>query len=224
MTEQLSLDRIRDLVTILARNHTENVWTGETIVALDRGPLIADLRAEIRTDMGGTGNGRAAAHTRVPISLDVFTMYEDITGRIDAFYRAVTGNHPRATAEETLNAWYVAYRAFCISGKFDEAAQRRTEQQLRSFITRIQSQLDPPRIKELEGECPMEACGLSHTKSREGSPQSALYASYRAGEQPVIRCRGCGTEWAGDRSLLEMGYYLRANVDHDALRSMGVIA
>lgn len=222
--ELTALERIRRLVDSLTKDREERVWTGDTLTQVLRSPLIEDLRLAIHGDLGSSGGGRSAlAHMRSVIDVNAFEMYEDITGRIDSFYNALTGKPPRETAEETLQAWYVAYRAFSMSGKYTDAQENRVEAQLKRFIHRIEAYLDPPRVKEIEGECPVETCGKANVKSKEGGAQTALYAAYRTGEEPYLKCRACGAEWVGERLLLEMGYYLKATVDEEALRGMGVL-
>lgn len=218
------LERIRKLVDVLSTDHVEHVWAGESIVAVERGALLTELRGGIHGEIGRTEPGRGqAAHERLGLNLQAFELYEDITGRIESFHKAVTGNRRRATPEETLRAWYVSYRAFFMSGHFQEGHARRVIRQLEGFVKRIRDHFDPPRVKELTGACPAEGCGLEVTKSASGATQSALYVAYRADERASVRCRACGSEWAGERTLLELGYYLRANVDEAALREMGVI-
>lgn len=207
----------------LAKPHEDKVWTGDTIVSLPRDPLLHELRQAVRSNLGRTGSGRSDLAARSLLDLQAFEMYEDISGRIGGFYKAMTGNKPRPTPEESLKGWFVVFRAFHMSGHYTDQQVGRIESQLKQFASRIASYLDPPRIKEIAGACPMEPCRAEHVKAASGAIDTALYASYRKDEQPVVRCRACGTEWVGERALLEVGYHIGATVDPDALREMGVI-
>lgn len=223
--DQEVLERIRSVVRVLSEDHVDNVWTGETIRSLDRAPLMADLRRAISGDMGrSAARGASNPETRSVLDLDAFTMYEDISGRVDAFYKALTGSRPRETPEATLRAWYVAFRAFFLSGHYTPAQALRVEKQLGRFVYRIQSYLDPPRMKELIGACPIDGCGKEFHRADGGSVQSALYASYKAGEQPFAKCRACGSEWVGVGPLVILGRHIGATANEDALREMGVKA
>jgi hypothetical protein len=216
------VERIRQLVERLAKPHEEKIWTGATIVSLPRDPLLSDLRSAVQSNLGRTSAGRSDPAARSPIDLQAFEMYEDIAGRIDSFYKAMTGNKPRDTPEESLTGWFVVFRAFHMSGRYEDRQVAKIEAQLKQFVSRIESYLDPPRVKEIAGSCPMEPCRAEHVKAADGSVSTALYASYRKDEQPVVKCRACGSEWVGERSLLEIGFHIGATVDADALREMGV--
>ena len=224
MSEQ-QVERIRQLVNRLAKPHEEKIWAGETIVSLPRDPLLADLRRAVQGDLGKSDAGRSVdPAARSILDLDAFELYEDISGRIASFYKAMTGNKPRDTPEESLTGWFVVFRAFHMSGRYTEQQTGRIESQLKRFVGRITAYLDPPRVKEITGPCPMEPCRAEHVPTPAGGTATALYASYRKDEQPVVRCRACGSEWVGERALLEIGYHIGATVDSEALREMGVIA
>lgn len=218
------IERIYKVVNQLSQNHTERVDTGDSLISVDRDPLLAQIRQAMYGDLGKTEGGRsAAAQERSVLDIGAFTIYEDITGRIEAFHQQLTGKPKRPTPEETLRAWFVAYDSNYRGGKYTDAQVRRVLGQLLRFAGRIRGHFDQPRVKELAGACPVETCGLAFTKAENGATQSALYATYKRGEQPAVRCRGCGSEWVGERTLLELGYYLGANVDEETLRDMGVM-
>lgn len=219
-----TIERIYKVVNQLSQHHTERVQAGHTLISVDREPLLSQIRQAMYGDLGKTEGGRsAAAQERSVLDITAFTLYEDISGRIESFHNHLTRKPKRATPEETLRAWYVAFDSNYRAGKYSDAQMRKVLQQLMRFAGRIRGHFDQPRIKELAGACPVETCGLAFTKSENGSAQSALYATYKNGEQPVVKCRGCGAEWVGERTLLELGYYLGATVDEDTLREMGVI-
>lgn len=222
MSEQ-QVERIRRLVERLAKPHEQQIWAGESIVSLPRDPLLLELRRAVQSNLGGTTSGRTDPAARSLINIGAFEMYEDISGRINSLYNAMTGNKPRETPEESLSGWFVVFRAFHMSGRYTDQQTARIESQLKRFISRIHTLLDPPRVKEITGACPVAECRAEHVKTEAGSPGAALYASYRKDEQPVVRCRACGTEWVGERALLEIGYHIGATVDSEALREMGVI-
>jgi len=223
--DQEVLEKIHSTVLVLAEKHTDHVWTGDTIRPLERAPLMADLRRAISGDMGRSVSGSSSnPQTRSVLDLGAFTLYEDISGRIEAFHKALTGSRPRETPEATLRAWYVAYRAFFMSGKYTAVQTVRVRNQLGTFVHRIQTYLDPPRVKELSGACPIDGCGMEHYKSPAGATQTALYASYKTGEEPFAKCRACGSEWVGTGPLVVLGRHIGATLDESALREMGVKA
>lgn len=216
------IERIRQVVDRLSQKHDEQIWNGETIITVHRDPLLEQIRQAMYGDLGATESGKsAAAQERSVLDIGAFTLYEDITGRIEAYHHHLTGKPKRDTAEETLRAWFVAFNARHLSGNYTEPQMLRTLSQLNKFAGRILGYFDPPRAKELEGPCPQ--CNSGSVNDGQGARQTALYASYKAGEQPFVRCRSCGAEWVGERTLLELGYHLGAQVDEETLRDMGVI-
>lgn len=220
--QMTTIERIYKTVDRLSARHTEQIWNGETIVSVTREPLLAQIRAAMYGDLGRTESGKsAAAQERSVLDITAFTIYEDITGRIEAYHRHLTRKPKRDTPEETLRAWYVVFDSNYRAGKYTAQQVHRTLAQLTRFVSRIVGHFDQPRAKELEGPCPQ--CSVTDVKDAQGARQTALYASYKAGEQPFVRCRGCGAEWFGERTLLELGYYLGAQVDEATLREMGVI-
>jgi len=220
-----TMARIFKTVNQLSRDHTEQVWSGTSLVALKQEPLLERIRKAMYGDLGRTEGGKsAAAQERSVLDVTAFTIYEDITGRIEAFHRFLTGEPKRDSPEETLRAWYVIFDSNYRAGKYTDGQMTRVASQLASFVRRISGHFDQPRVMEIDGECPQFECGLSHTKTADGAIQSALFSAYRPGEKPTVKCRGCGAEWAGEETLIQLGRYLGANVDEDALREMGVIA
>lgn len=216
------IERIYAVMDRLSAKHTEQIWNGETILSVKRDPLLQQIRSAMYGDLGRTESGKsAAAQERSVLDVAAFTIYEDITGRIEAFHQYLTKQPKRETPEETLRAWYVAFDSQFRAGKYTEQQVLRTLSQLNKFASRISGHFDQPRVKEIAGPCPQ--CTAAHFKDTQGANQTSLYASYKAGEQPYVRCRGCGAEWTGERTLLELGYHLGAQVDEDTLREMGVI-
>lgn len=224
-TPKTTIERIYVVMNELSRPYMERVFTGSTNVLLDREPLLEQLRVGMYGDMGKTESGKsAAAQERSVLDITAFTMYEDITGRIEAYHRHLTGKPKRDLPEDTLRAWYVAFDSNYRAGKYTDGQMLRTLRQLEQFAARIKAHFDPPRVKEIAGACPNDGCGIAEVNAPDGSRQTALYAAYKNGIEPSVKCRACGAERFGERTLLELGYHLGATVDEDTLREMGVIA
>lgn len=233
------IELIRRQVDELTLNHNDTHWqdavdekgrpSGRNVVHLPRQPLIAQIRHAIYGDLGKTHGGHNLASQRGLMDLGAFEIYEDVTGRIDAAFKYLTGQRPRETAEATLRAWFVAYRNEYRKNVYPEAAVKEQLRELRAWSSRIRHHFDPPRQKELAGPCPAEdaegnVCGQFEYVGLDGGKHTALFVQYRQDETPEARCRCCGARWEGTLTLLNLGYYLGANVDHDALRQMGVVA
>lgn len=239
-TEELPLiELIRREVDELTLNHQDTHWQdaldengrakGRKVIHLPRLPLIAQIRAGIYGDTGKTHGGHNLASQRGLMDLGAFELYEDITGRIDASFKYLTGQRPRETAEATLRAWFVAYQNEYRKNLYPEATVKQQLSELRAWSRRIRAHFDPPRQKELAGPCPAldaegKECAQSEYVGLDGSKHTALFVQYRNDESPEARCRCCGARWEGTLTLLNLGYYLGANVDHDTLRQMGVVA
>lgn len=222
--EDSTIERIRKMVNDLSETHTVREPSGKFTLLIEREPLIEQIRRAMYGDLGRTEAGKsAAAQERSVLDVTAFTIYEDITGRIEAYHHMLTKKPKRESPEATLRSWYVAFRSNHDAGKYSEEALQRTLKQLRQFAGRIKGHFDQPRNKEIEGACPLEQCGVATHTGPQGAKQTALYAIYSEGKQPSVKCRNCGAEWTGEQTLLELGRYLGANVDEETLREMGVI-
>lgn len=210
--------RLLDTVDALTKQHDEMVHDGDRYRYVKQDALLAQIRDAMYGDLGRTSSGRSSGADRSILVLEAFTLYEDIAGRVEGWHRKLTGERKRATVEDTLRAWYVAFNA-------KENEPHRVEHavvELRRFADRIRGFFDAPRTKEISGACPVDECGYEYALSADGAMQTALFAVYREGDDPYVECRRCGAVWSGDSTLLQLGRYLGATVNEDELRELGV--
>jgi len=230
-----SVNTLLNAVDLLTLDHFDTEWQDELnekgertdrhIRRLPRLALLEELREAIWGDTGRTHGGHQLPQERSALDLNAFTLYEDITGRIASHYHFVTNEAQKATPQATLRAWYLAVMNKRSRGDLDDLALIRLQREVNSWVTRITSMFDPHRIKDLAGACPTVGCDKTHWFAPDTNARStALFVQFRENEAPVVKCRCCGAAWKGEQTLLEMGRYLGATIDEDALREMGVIA
>lgn len=210
--------RLLDAIDALTKPHDEIVHDGERYRHVKQDPLLQQIRDAMYGDLGRTSSGRSSGADRSILVLEAFTIYEDIAGRIEGWHRKITGERKRGTAEDTLRAWYAAFNA-------KQNEPHRVEHaivELRRYADRIKGFFDAPRIKEIEGACPIEECGYQYSLNEEGAMSTALFAAYKEGEDPYVKCRRCEAVWTGNRTLIQLGRYLGATVNEDELRELGV--
>lgn len=178
-------------------------------------PLLDSLKEAIHSSLGKTQDGASPDNTRNPINMRAFDLWEKIDGAI----RAWSAN-PRRDDEPKvlLRRVYVQVNAM----PQDAPEHRRLEQMVTGWVYSINELFDPPIVKELVADCPIPACGKRYVTDEHGDVVAALIAYYRKDSQPEAKCRGCGATWQGERQLLELGYSIKATVDEDALKEMGI--
>jgi len=210
--------RLLDAVDALSKRHDEMVHDGDRYRNVKQDALLGQIRDAMYGDLGRTSSGRSSGADRSILVLEAFSLYEDITGRVEGWHRKLTGERKRATAEETLRAWYRAFNA----GENTPDRVEHAVLELTRFADRIRQFFDAPRTKEIIGACPVEECGYEYSINGEGITSTALYAVYREGDEPYVECRRCGAVWSGNSTLLQLGRYLGATVNEDELRELGV--
>lgn len=166
-----------------------------------RMPLITELRAAVRPDTGGTGSGRSSGN-RAPLDLGAFTLWEDITGRIESLHEAVYGDRPaKGSHEQILIAWSRELVATAEAGTgLSQDYLRYTIARLRQIRDLIADHFDPPRTGHIR-ETACYACGATHVLvDRDGETQQmpALGWSQRGSTGLTVTCRACDASWDKD--------------------------
>lgn len=210
--------RLLDAVDALSKEHDEIVHDGERYRTVKQDALLVQMRQAMYGDLGRTSSGRSSGADRSVLVLEAFTLYQGIVSKINARYLRLVGTKTRSNAEDTLRAWYTLF----IAQRNEDHQVESMVLELRRHADRIRGFFDAPRIKEIEGACPVEECGYEFALDDEGAKTTALFAAYREGDEPYVKCRRCGGVWTGNQTLLQLGRYLGATVDEEALIEMGV--
>lgn len=162
--------------------------------------LITELRSEMTPSLGSTGTGRGGA--RIPIDIGMFTLWEDITGRIESLYDDIIGESPvTGSHEQILLAWS---RELLVA---DTEAPNGLNQDALTFalrrVTRIRDLIvdhfDPPRTGDIPGIA-CEYCGATRAEvDHDGDTEimPALGWISRRGSV-TVRCRACAYEMDHD--------------------------
>lgn len=165
--------------------------------------LITQLRDELAPSIGSTGTGRGGA--RMPIDVGMLTLWEDITGRIEALHEDLEGEAPLAGShEQILLAWSRELAAAAASTYgLNQDALRFALHKVTRIRDLIRDHFDPPRTGDIPGVA-CEYCDATRAEvDRDGEieimPALGWSASRRTGL--VVTCRACGI--AMDQDYLE---------------------
>ena len=192
--------------------------TGDGYQVIDHQPRITMLREAIASSGGGTTAGRSLASTRNILNLAAFDLWQ----RIDEQTRSALHEHSIKPAPELIDALdQLGSRLDALRNTNDirEDIHTRLISRVQSWLGSIENLFDPPTKTELRGACP--ECQAARV-TIDGAETSALFAYYWKGHAPAARCQACGKQWQGQKDLLELGFSLNANMDHDELRALGV--
>lgn len=166
--------------------------------------LITQLRDELAPSIGSTGTGRGGA--RIPIDVGMLTLWEDVTGRIEALHEDLEGEAPLAGSHEQILLTWSRELFFA-----DHSAPHGLNQDALRFalhkVTRIRDLIrdhfDPPRTGDIPGAA-CEYCDATRAEvDRDGEieimPALGWSTSRRTGL--VVTCRACGVVM--DQDFLE---------------------
>lgn len=173
-----------------------------------RPALITQLRDAVTPSIGSTGPGRGGGRG-ILVDVGAFTLWEDITGRIEALHEDLEGEAPsKGSHEQILLAWsrdLVAADTAMPNGMNQDAIAFAL-----SRVTRIRDLIshhfDPPRTGDVPGAACLACDAITATTIHDGehieAPTIAWTFSPRTGLN--VLCRTCDTTWSGtDLALLD---------------------
>jgi len=185
-------------------------------------PLLDMLYNARRSSTGRTGSGRSEASSRNLIDLAAFELWEHIDGGTRSWIRELSKERPSRELKSAVSQLATMADTLYRSGGLDEPTFTRLSSMVVKWKASIDLYFDPPVVKELQAPCPR--CAHTDYFDAAGLKSTAVILTYSRGQSPVGHCRRCLRRWEGDRELLELGFSVRATMDLDALREMGVSA
>lgn len=197
---------------------SETGLPGYTPIEYD--PLLDMLRAAIHSSTGGTSAGRSDAAARSLINIAAFDLWDRIDSTTRAWISDLATDRPAKELKEAVQQLARIAENEWKGNRMTDALHARIFNLFESWKNDIWAIFDPPVTKEIQAECPN--CAERHFFDQEGTRTSAVVAFYWKGATPQAQCRRCAKSWVGERDLLELGFSIRANVDVDTLREMGV--
>lgn len=193
--------------------------TGDGYVVIDHEPRLNMLRGMIGSNSGGTTAGGSLASTRNLVNVPALDLWQ----RIDEQTRASLEQHgtrPKRELIEAVDQLGQVADTLRNTNAMTEQEHSRLIRRVEGWRAQIENLYDPPTRKEIRGTCPN--CGTDRVQTPNGET-TAIYAYYWRGQEPAAECQACPKTWQGERALLELGFSIHANVDHDELRAMGVM-
>lgn len=185
-------------VETLTREHKTAVSTDEGIEFHSVPSLISQLRDAIFGGMESTG-GSSAMKSKLPISAAALDLYMVIDREITAAWVAAFHRVPNADNPELLlaqwGAWADAETITEVSGRTYYAPDA-----VSLWGRRIVDFFDPPRMAEIDAECPMPDCGHRYVYTQVDGEEIRSAAmrfnrSRHTGQTLDARCMACGTVW-----------------------------
>lgn len=192
--------------------------TGDGYTVIEHEPRIHMLRNLIASNAGGTTSGRSLASTRNLVNIPAFDLWQ----RIDEQTRSAlleAGKKPRRDLADALDQLGTDGDALRATNDMTEQHHARLTGRVARWKDEIDNMFDPPTRKEIKAACPV--CDVKRVATDDGETW-AIFAYYWRDQEPAARCQACGKHWQGERDLLELGFSIGANVDHDELRAMGI--
>lgn len=189
--------------------------------AIDYPPLLDMLREAVGSSLGKTQSGKSADAERNILNLRAFSLWEHIDGTVRAWLKQLTTAPAKPELKDALMQLDGLLTALHASSQIKEVEYLRIRGQFPRWREQIWEMFDPPTVKDLIGECPN--CNETAYYALDGAKSSALIVYYWKGLTPEAKCQRCGEHWSGEGQLLVLGRVLKATVDEDALREMGVL-
>lgn len=167
-----------------------------------RPALITQLRDAIIPSLGSTGTGRGGGRG-VPVDVGAWTLWEDVTTRIEALHEDLEGEAPATGShEQILLAWSRDLVAV------DQAAPHGLNQDTIAYalhrVTRIRDLIahhfDPPRTGDLPGAACLscgEKTGTVLVDDAE-TPAPAIHWTLTRDGSFTVHCRVCDETWTTD--------------------------
>lgn len=200
-----------DLVEELTATHVVVLPVGDEPIQLATGRpsrfvkvegLLQQLAEAVLGNHDSSRSGSRSSSPALPIDAAAIDLLDEITYEIAEAWRAV---HPEAAVmpfrspEVLLRQW-----AATRPDANDVFNGWRTDDWLRSLVQRITDFFDPPRLREVTGQCP--ACEVAVVDFERGGehfrePALVIVLDRRTGESQALKCRACGESW--DRSQIE---------------------
>lgn len=206
----------------LTDSWTDVLSPGEagTYRPVEHEPLLDMLRTAVASSTGRTSSGRSDDAARNVINLYAFAVWERINGQARTILKEL-GQDYSGDLKPVVRRLHDSTIALWNAGGLPEQKFVKISWMVNRWAAEIWELFDPPVIKEIVAPCP--ACNARELLNADGERITAVVASYSRGFQPYARCRECGATWEGERALVELGYSIKANVDADTLRDMGVL-
>lgn len=174
---------------------------------ITRPALLTMLRDAVAPNLGSTGAGRGAGRS-IPIDAGALTLWEDVTGRIEALHEDLEGEAPvTGSHEQILLAWSRELLAAANSPHgLNQDAIDYAHHRVARIRNLIRDHFDPPRIGEILGAACLD-CGETQVLlliDGEEIPAPAVITIRRGNDPLIVHCRVCAETWSTeDLELLD---------------------
>lgn len=182
----------------LSREHKTAVNTDEGIEFHSVPSLISQLRGAIFGGMETTG-GTSKPQSKLPISAAALDIYMQIDREItaawvDAFQKVPDASQPEALLAQ-WGAWADPSTIVTVGTRTYYAPDA-----VNLWEDRITDFFDPPRMAEINAECPMPECGERYVYTlvdgeEVRSSSMRFHRSRTTGQTLDARCLACGNVW-----------------------------
>jgi hypothetical protein len=190
-----------DAVDELTLPKRVKVMQDEGVVSVTIPPLLTQLDEAIRSSMGGSAAGASMVSAGSVVNDAALFKLIQIGSQVRDWCRMVGVTPDRSDTALSLRRWFVA---------FPEGESSFHLRLLRGWASAVRGLLDPPRLLEVDGSCPVCGAGVWWDRAEpsvegRGFP---LVVEYRPGvglvESARAFCRACEHVW----SARELAYTL----------------
>lgn len=206
MTEKKTM-AIGELVELLAVRAVEGEHQGPG--------LLDQLRSAVWGDIGRTQAGASSVRS-IPIDAGAFTIWEDLSGQIEAQFNGATDIRPNRSPAVNLMAWWAVFSAAIARGELTDLQVEVANERVQGWADKIQEYLGGGRTMELLIACPW--CG--RTRATTGDPGAEVEGAAIVVrlDDLVATCRQCNVQWVGDTAVIGLARLAGVELDVDAIR------
>ena len=201
-----------DAVDALTKPTRSKVIQGDVVTVVNHDPLLVQLEAAIRSDIGGTIAGGGLSSERNILDNDALYQAMQITSMIATWCIAAQVKPTRVPIDDLL-AWFEVR---------PDAGDFYTDQMVK-WADFIRAKMDPTKALEVVGECP--ECSATVWVDGEGieHPRPVI-VSYLPDDpfgtvQGACRVESCLAIWQGENAIR----LLRAQVDKDPVAMLAFL-
>jgi hypothetical protein len=180
---------------------------GQKTVTVELPPRINQLEEAIRATIGIGGSG-SPKHQRNMLDADALYRFVKISTTIREWATSAKTPITKDNMTVTLQAWYVKY----VAGTPTLDSERFHTRQMKTWAREIDDKLNPARIWETPGDCPVCGANTWWSKSTHEEYKFPLVIRYHETGPNLVQeaeamCRACEQVW----SVRELAYALENN-------------
>jgi len=175
----------------IIQDNPDGPETTRVVTIIDQ-PLLEQLDAAIRSDIGGTVSGGSDPRTRSLVDAGALMKMMQISSQVGDWARIVGSDIDKASLPVTLERWHVKY----LGGVHEQGISDGHTKILTKWAESIVEMLNPPKQMDFAQPCPACSSDCWWDPKTEASYPRPLVVYYRPADSGVVLnatglCRAC---------------------------------